>query len=214
MEATEIVAFPANRDKVWLRDPPGMAIMGQCLFLLPGSHKSANKAQSTRPRRPRGSDQIGSRPQGHAKNPPSNMRGVTKVLPLEKQRVSQCQFVAPLLAKNLPESSHPLVPTERMRHVTGVVAGPIGPKGKVEIFCSGLGRPQGMAFDMDGNLYVAEALAGDSGIYRFTPSGERQCIVSSPPLVGLAFDGQGGAMLAGAGAVFYLQLGIQGLPLF
>lgn len=90
----------------------------------------------------------------------------------------------------------------------------VSPEGKVEIFCSGLGRPQGMAFDMDGNLYVAEALAGDSCIYRFTPSGERQCIVSSPPLVGLAFDGQGGAMLAGAGAVFYLQLGIQGLPLF
>lgn len=90
----------------------------------------------------------------------------------------------------------------------------VSPEGKVEIFYTGLGRPQGMAFDTDGNLYVSEALAGDSGIYRFTPSGERQCLVSSPPLVGLAFDGQGGAMLASTDAVFYLQLGIQGKPLF
>lgn len=90
----------------------------------------------------------------------------------------------------------------------------VSPEGKVEIFYTGLGRPQGLAFDTDGNLYVSEALAGDSGIYRFTPSGERQCLVSSPPLVGLAFDGHGGAMLASTDAVFYLELGIQGKPLF
>jgi sugar lactone lactonase YvrE len=89
----------------------------------------------------------------------------------------------------------------------------VTPEGKVEVFCSGLGRPQGMAFDTDGNLYVAEALAGDSGVYRFTPAGDRQCIVSSPPLVGLAFDGRGGVMLAGAHAVFYLNLNIEGMPL-
>jgi sugar lactone lactonase YvrE len=89
----------------------------------------------------------------------------------------------------------------------------ITPEAKVEAFCTGLGRPQGLAFDIDGNLYVAEALAGDSGIYRLTPDGRRDCIVSSPPLVGLAFDGAGGVVLAGTSAVFQLDLGIRGKPL-
>jgi sugar lactone lactonase YvrE len=84
---------------------------------------------------------------------------------------------------------------------------------KVEIFHTGLGRPQGMAFDADDNLYVTEALAGDSGVYRFTPSGDKQCLVASPPLVGLAFDPNGGAMLAGTNAVYHLDWSIQGMPL-
>jgi sugar lactone lactonase YvrE len=84
---------------------------------------------------------------------------------------------------------------------------------KVETFCTGLGRPQGMAFDVDGNLYVAEALVGDSGVYRITPDGNWDCIVSSPPLVGLAFDGVGGIVLAGTSAVFSLDLGIRGKSL-
>jgi sugar lactone lactonase YvrE len=89
----------------------------------------------------------------------------------------------------------------------------VSPDAKVEVFCTGLGRPQGMAFDVDGNLYVADALAGDSGIYRITPGGERGAIVSGPPLVGLAFDGKGGAALAGSDSVFHLQWGIRGKAL-
>jgi sugar lactone lactonase YvrE len=90
----------------------------------------------------------------------------------------------------------------------------ITPEAKVEVFLSGLGRPQGMAFDVEGNLYVADGLAGDSGVYRISPNGSQSCIVSGPPLVGLAFDGNGGVMLAGASAVFHLDVGIQGKPLF
>jgi hypothetical protein len=90
----------------------------------------------------------------------------------------------------------------------------VSPDGKVEIFCQGLGRPQGMAFDLEGNLYVTEGLAGDSGVYKVTPDGSLTFIVSAPPLVGLAFDGTGGVMLAGAGEVFHLDIGIQGKPLF
>ena len=84
---------------------------------------------------------------------------------------------------------------------------------KVEIFHTGLGRPQGMAFDSDGNLYIAEALAGDSGLYRIQPNGQQECLVSSPPLVGLAFDGNGGVVLAGTTAVYHLDVGIEGRPL-
>jgi sugar lactone lactonase YvrE len=84
---------------------------------------------------------------------------------------------------------------------------------KVEVFSSGLGRPQGMAFDDDGNLYVAEALAGDSGVYRYSPSGDRDVFISSPPLVGLAFDGKGGVALADSSAVFHLDVGVSGRSL-
>jgi streptogramin lyase len=89
----------------------------------------------------------------------------------------------------------------------------VSPEAKVEVFQTGLGRPQGMAFDSDGNLYVTEALAGDSGLYRIQPNGRKNCLVSSPPLVGLAFDGNGGVVLAGTTAVYHLDVGIEGKPL-
>jgi sugar lactone lactonase YvrE len=86
-------------------------------------------------------------------------------------------------------------------------------EGEVEVFLSGFGRPQGIAFDVEDNLYVTEGLAGDSGLYRISPGGEVEKVVSAPPLVGLAFDGKGGVALAGATAVFQLDLGVEGLPL-
>jgi sugar lactone lactonase YvrE len=89
----------------------------------------------------------------------------------------------------------------------------VSPDAKVEIFFTGLGRPQGMAFDVEGNLYVTEGLAGDSGVYRIAPDGSLAFFVSSPPLVGLAFDGNGGVMLAGTGEVFHLDIGVRGKPL-
>ena len=41
--------------------------------------------------------------------------------------------------------------------------------GLVEAAWSGFGRPQGLTFGPDGLLYVVEALAGASGLYRLTP---------------------------------------------
>ena len=35
--------------------------------------------------------------------------------------------------------------------------------GEVEVFYRGLGRPQGMAFDDSGNLYVAASISGPQG---------------------------------------------------
>ncbi|MGH9463230.1 MAG: SMP-30/gluconolactonase/LRE family protein [Vicinamibacteria bacterium] len=90
----------------------------------------------------------------------------------------------------------------------------IRPDATVEIFCTGFGRPQGLAFDADQNLYVTEALAGDSGVYRVSPDGKPSCFISAPPLVGLAFDGKGGLALAGTSSVFHLDVGISGQPLF
>lgn len=89
----------------------------------------------------------------------------------------------------------------------------ISPETHVEIFCSGFGRPQGLAFDKEGSLYVTEALAGDSGVHRITATGARELLAAGPPLVGLAFDDRGGLVLAGTSSVFLLKLDLEGKPL-
>jgi sugar lactone lactonase YvrE len=50
------------------------------------------------------------------------------------------------------------------------------------------GRPQGLAFDPHGQLFVVEALAGVSGLYRMPPAGEPELVLSGPGLIGVAFD--------------------------
>jgi hypothetical protein len=57
------------------------------------------------------------------------------------------------------------------------------------------GRPQGLAFDADGALYVVEALAGASGLYRVRADADTEHVVAAPSLVGVAFDPTGGAVV-------------------
>ena len=84
----------------------------------------------------------------------------------------------------------------------------IGVDAKVEVYCGGFGRPQGLAFDSEGTLYVTEGLVGDSGVYRISPEKTAEQIVAAPPIVGLAFDGEGGLVVAGASSVYQIDLGI------
>ena len=65
--------------------------------------------------------------------------------------------------------------------------------GRAEVYCGGFGRPQGLAFDRSGTLYVVEALAGVSGLYRLN-GGAPELVVSGPGLVGAAF-GPGGELV-------------------
>ena len=53
------------------------------------------------------------------------------------------------------------------------------------------GRPQGLTFDSEGQLYVIEALAGASGLYRIIADGTRQLVVAARALVGVAFGSSG-----------------------
>jgi sugar lactone lactonase YvrE len=85
--------------------------------------------------------------------------------------------------------------------------------GTVNVFYRGLGRPQGLAFDAQGNLYVAASLAGKRGIVRITPDKNASLVISGHGLVGLAFTRTGGAVLATTNAVFHLSWGIQPLSL-
>ena len=63
--------------------------------------------------------------------------------------------------------------------------------GVVTVRYAGFGRPQGLAFDAQGSLYVVEALAGSSGLYRVPLQGNPELVLAGPGLVGVAFDADG-----------------------
>ncbi len=90
----------------------------------------------------------------------------------------------------------------------------IDPQGKVSTFYRGLGRPQGLAADAEGNLYVAASFAGQRGIVKITPDGNASLEVAGSGLVGLAFAPGRSVVLATTSAVFHLTWDIPGmLPL-
>lgn len=89
----------------------------------------------------------------------------------------------------------------------------IDPHGSVSTFYRGLGRPQGLAFDRDGNLYVAASLAGQRGIVKITADGKASLAVAGSGLVGLAFAPGRSAVLASTNAVYHLAWEVAGQPL-
>jgi len=90
-------------------------------------------------------------------------------------------------------------------YVTGPTLAPydavyrISNGGDVTIVSQWFGRPQGLAFDAAGTLFVVEALAGASGLYRVREDGgeksQPELAVSGPDLVGVAFDRRGGLVV-------------------
>lgn len=87
----------------------------------------------------------------------------------------------------------------------------INPFGEVSSFYRGLGRPQGLAFDRDGNLYIAACLKGKRGVVRILPDGEdAEVIVSGMNVVGLCFSASGDLVVATSEEVFSLPMGIYG----
>ena len=89
----------------------------------------------------------------------------------------------------------------------------ISKAGDVDKFYRGLGRPQGMAFDIYGNLYVAASQSGRKGILRITPQGQTELVVSGIGLVGLAFTNGPAAILVSNQTVYHLNWDVRGKPL-
>ena len=88
----------------------------------------------------------------------------------------------------------------------------IGPDRTPSVFFRGLGRPQGLAFDDNGHLYVAASRAGRRGILRISPDGKQvEMFVGGMNLVGLAFSATGELAVASNDSVYLINVAIRGL---
>jgi hypothetical protein len=89
----------------------------------------------------------------------------------------------------------------------------VSPSGQVDRFFTGLGRPQGVAFDIDGSLYAVASVRGRRGIFRFRDPKKPELVVAGLSLVGLAFDRHQNLMVVDSGSLYRVHLGIMGKPL-
>ena len=86
--------------------------------------------------------------------------------------------------------------------------------GTVGTFFKGLGRPQGLAFDGLGNLFVTASFKGRRGVVRIAPNGEdAELVLGGMNLVGLAFGPAGEVAVNSIDAVYSVPLGISGVLL-
>ena len=84
----------------------------------------------------------------------------------------------------------------------------------VDVLVDGFGRPQGLAFDSTGTLYVVDALAGGAGLYKVDVTRDRptpELVLSSPALIGVAFDPAGGVVLASNDTLWRLEVALRPL---
>ena len=111
---------------------------------------------------------------------------------------------------------HLAVGPDEAIYVTGPTLGPydfvyrIDPRdGSVNRMYSGFGRPQGLAFDSQGALYVIEALAGWSGLYRLRLEDKPELVLAGQGLVGVAFDPTGGLVVSSNDTAYRLHVAIR-----
>lgn len=86
--------------------------------------------------------------------------------------------------------------------------------GAVETFYRGLGRPQGIAFDAQGRLYVAASLKGRRGVVRIDGARNAELFLSGSGIVGVAFSPSRAMILATNSALYRVDVDIAGRPLW
>jgi sugar lactone lactonase YvrE len=82
----------------------------------------------------------------------------------------------------------------------------------VTVVTEALGRPQGLAFDSMGTLFVVDALAGAAGLHRLDITQEHpvpEFVLSAVSLVGVAFDPNGGIVLASNDTIWRLDVALK-----
>lgn len=90
----------------------------------------------------------------------------------------------------------------------------IAGNGDTDVFFRGLGRPQGMAFDTEGNLYSSASYMGRKGVVRIRPDRTAEHFLSGPGIVGLAFSPSRAMIVATTNAIYRVDVGIRGYQPF
>jgi sugar lactone lactonase YvrE len=85
--------------------------------------------------------------------------------------------------------------------------------GEVKTYFRGLGRPQGLAFDRKGNLYLGASLGGRRGIVRISDEGKAELVLGGEGIVGMALLLTRRAFVVTTGSLFSLDWDVEGLPL-
>ncbi len=83
----------------------------------------------------------------------------------------------------------------------------ISPERLVDVVSDKFGRPQGIAFDANGDFFVVDALAGSAGLFKLdvtADAAEPELMVAAPSLIGVAF-GSGATVLASHDTVWKLD---------
>ena len=82
--------------------------------------------------------------------------------------------------------------------------------GDTEVLCRGLGRPQGIAVDMAGNVYVAASWRGRRGVVMVPRQDDPSLVISGNGVVGFTFVPGGGALVATNTSLYHVALGVEG----
>ena len=81
---------------------------------------------------------------------------------------------------------------------------------EIGVLHRGLGRPQGVAVDLAGNVYVAGSLRGRRGVAMISPQGDACLAVAGPGIVGFSFVRAEALSGDRTPSIYHVALGVEG----